>query len=83
MVFARPMHDVKIKWLEPRDPPCYNSFWFLEVTEPSETGMVCHHCEVAASQVVLKELDGCHNRQQLHVGSTIMLLTCIEWRRTQ
>ncbi len=34
---------------------------------------------------VLKELDGCHNRQQLFVGSTIMPLTRIEhlWRHTR
>ncbi len=75
---ARPMHDVKIKRLQLHDPPCYYSFWLLEVTEPSETGMVCHHREVAASQVVLKELYICHDRQQLLVGSTIMPLTRIE-----
>ncbi len=78
MVFARPMHDVKIKRLEPCDPPCYNSLWLIEVTEPSQTGVVCHHREVATSQVVLKELDSCHNRQLLLVGSTIISLTRIE-----
>ncbi len=46
----------QIKRLELRDPLCHNSLWLLEVTEPSETGVVCHHHEVAASQVVLKEL---------------------------
>ncbi len=78
MVFARLMHDVKIKRLKPGDPLCYNSLWLLEIMEPSKTGVVCHHREVVASQVVLKELDGCYNHQQLLVGSTIMPLTRTE-----
>ncbi len=78
MVFARLMHNVKIKRLEPSDPPCSNSFWLFKVTDPYKTGMVCPHREVAASQVVLKEPDGCYDDQKLLVRGTIMPLTHIE-----
>ena len=78
MMFARQMHDVRIKQLQPSDSLCDNSFWLLKVMEPYGTGMFYHQREVAASQVVFKEPDGCYNCQKLLVCGAIMLVTRTE-----
>ena len=78
MMFARLMHDFKIKWLKPSDPACNDTFWLLKVAEPPEAGMISHRHKVVASQVVLEELNGCYCSQELLVHGAISPLTHIE-----
>ncbi len=77
LVFARPMHDLKIKRLEPSASLHDHTFWLLEVSEPSKAGMVGHHREVSPSQIMLEELNSSHHCEQFFVGSTVALLASV------
>ena len=46
--------------------------------EPSETGMVSHHRKIPTRQVVLEELYGCYNSQQLAIRGAIPPLALVE-----
>ena len=78
MILDGLVHYLEITRLNQSDPTGYNILRLLEIAEPSTTGMVSHHGEVPASQVVLKELSGRYNTQQLFIHGAIPPLACVE-----